>query len=437
MKKIVFVIAILIASGCGTRQQHTSDATTEPHTATSHDTAPKNELSERDEALYEKVLRQVTEAEEQLAEMAGELSEKRMASLLAEIRKIKYSYNENLTGEAKAKCEALAKRVAELKEMAQEISQGTMPAVHLARKATLVEQPTAHPFYLKAGDVLRYTIEAESAIGVKVYNADSRKMLRTHNAAVVNDSLVATYSAIYLLSIEPREKGYVSTTIDVVPTDDDGRPRVMTRRVKCQRGEFGAVEMDSLEMINLFKEPRRFTLRGNIKAAFSGTAKSVVPITIPQGTTEIAYSMYITTSEQLANKKDKFIDGMTYAYRKVKIVGIPLYENTRRSRIIDMLLDENRPITEEDAYCNMYVFRSQKDAKAFQEGTKSSANLDYDVDYSMLGTQSCNGVIPTEGNKTIYIGFENERMRYTNYLVVEAVAIRPTKTYYRNEYSIR
>lgn len=113
-----------------------------------------------------------------------------------------------------------------------------------------------------------------------------------------------------------------------------------------------------------------------------------------------------------------------------------MYEGSRSSGIIASLLDDNRPIREEDAYCNLYVFRNQADARSFQDG-KSVSSLKYDVDYSTLGTQSCNGCIPTNGSKTIYFGFENERMRYTNYLWLEAVTTGNSTEYYKHVYSIR
>ena len=102
-----------------------------------------------------------------------------------------------------------------------------------------------------------------------------------------------------------------------------------------------------------------------------------------------------------------------------------------------MLLDDNRPLRDEDAYCNMYVFRNKAQAKLFQDGTKTASLLGYDVDYSTLGTQSCNGRIPTKGAKTIYLAFENERVRYTNYLWVEVDAVIPTTQYYTTKYSIK
>ena len=85
----------------------------------------------------------------------------------------------------------------------------------------------------------------------------------------------------------------------------------------------------------------------------------------------------------------------------------------------------------------MYVFRNQAQAKQFQDGTKMASQLSYDVDYSTLGTQSCNGRIPAKGSKTIYLGFENERVRYANYLWVEAEVVVPNTVYYTTQYKVK
>ena len=189
-------------------------------------------------------------------------------------------------------------------------------------------------------------------------------------------------------------------------------------------------------MHKCFEEPRKFTLRGQLKAVFSGNSKSLVAVQVPAGTTDILYSMRIATSEYNHSEDGEFHDNLSRSYTRVKFLGLPLYEKSSSNGLLNTLLDDNRPIRDEDAYCNMYVFRNQTQAKQFQDGSKSASLLKYDVDYSTVGTQSCNGRIPMKGTRTIYLGFENERMRYTNYLWVEVEAIVPNTVYYKTKYSI-
>ncbi len=82
----------------------------------------------------------------------------------------------------------------------------------------------------------------------------------------------------------------------------------------------------------------------------------------------------------------------------------------------------------------MYVFRSQNAAKLFQDGKKMASDLPYDVDYSTLGTQSCDGRIPMKGARNIYLAFENERVRFTNYIWVEVLSVTPITEYHTTRY---
>ena len=123
------------------------------------------------------------------------------------------------------------------------------------------------------------------------------------------------------------------------------------------------------------------------------------------------------------------------AYMKIRFLGLPLYEQSVGSGLINTLLSYNKPPREEEAYCNMYVFRNSSYAKKFQDGA-SPSQLPYDVDYSTLGTQSCSGRIPVKGAKTIYLAFENERVRYSNYLWVEAIIVQPKTEYHRTRYYV-
>ena len=159
-------------------------------------------------------------------------------------------------------------------------------------------------------------------------------------------------------------------------------------------------------------------------------------ITVPTGATDILYSMRIATSERDCSDDGEFHDNLTRSYSNVKFLGLPIYESSQSNGLLNTLLDDNRPLREEDAYCNMYVFRSQSHAKQFQDGTKTASELNYDVDWSTIGTQSCNGRIPVNGAKTIYLAFQNERVRYTNYLWVEVEAVVPQTEYYRTNYSV-
>ena len=360
-------------------------------------------------------------------------------------KELYYDYNPmDLTPEQVSMCEALKERVGKLRNdiitlTTNEIKNFKVTPWHYDE--LLLEQSQAYPVYLQKGEKLRWNITASKPITVKVCNADSRSVLKTYNGkSAVKDSLVVENSAIYFIGVNPQGTQYVALDINYKVNDmsrlGNATP-IKVEQVECQKGDFGAKSVSGINMAKCFDEPRKFTLRGQLKAAFSGSAKALVAVQVPTGATDILYSMRIATSEQDRSSDGEFHNGLVNSYKKIKMLGLPIYEKEKSRGILSSLLDDNRPLREEDAYCNMYVFRNQSQAKQFQDGTKATSLLSYDVDYSTLGTQSCNGRIPTKGAKTIYLGFENERVRFTNYIWVEVEVVVPRTEYYTTKYSIQ
>ena len=402
-------------------------------------------LSEREAYRYDRAVAAVERVEALLEKMDATPTQEGILELLTEAKKLEYNYDDTGMGvETMMRCDSLKMRIDDCKRMAVSFTEnrvvtvGKIVAVDVTEQ--LLENNEYYPVYLKKGEKFFCTVEASEPVTVKLYNADTEKLMKSYKGRNVSDSLSISNSAVYLLEIVPQGKTYVSTSLSYRCADAAslyGRPSIRTEQVECSKGSVGAVAVPGIAMRKCFEEPRKFTLRGQIKAAFSGNAQALVAVTVPAGATDILYSMRIATSEQDRSDDGQFHDNLTRSYKRIKFLGLPLYEKSSSNGLLNTLLDDNRPIREEDAYCNMYVFRNKTQAKKFQDGTKTAAGLDYDVDYSTLGTQSCNGRIPVNGAKTIYLAFENERMRYTNYLWVEVEAVVPETVYYTTKYSVR
>ena len=401
-------------------------------------------LSERDTYYYKKALAQVQEVDSIWNVISLNATPKQLQQLISKISKLKYEYNDkgmNLT--TLKVCDSLKQRIEFLQtDFMEDIKNNYLNAgkqIILHEPNKILSSKTIFPFFLRKGEKLYLDVHATGKSNIALRNVDVEKLIKSYPNRVIDTMLIAN-EGIYALEISPKEKQYVSINIGYKPVsgeDLENRPQVMSQKVECTKEEYGAEASKGIKMQNIFEEPRKFTLRGQIKAAFSGSARALVAIRIPAGATDILYSMRIDTSEGGKSEDGKFYNNLNYSYRKINMLGLPVYESTKSSGILNMILDDNRPIRDEDAYCNMYVFRNQSQAKKFQDGTHTASELTYDVDYSTLGTQSCNGRIPVNGSKTIYLGFENERMRYTNYLWVEAVAVIPTTVYHKEKYTIK
>lgn len=428
MKYIVIFFVVLVFGGCG-------------------GTTTKNEgvnLSEREAYRYDKALQKIAQVESLCEQVATSPSQEAIVALLIKAKALKYDYNdEGMNVETIQHCDSLKMRIMSCQERAVSVAEsvvlqsGEINLLNLSEQ--LLTERTYYPVYLKKGEKLYCKIESSSALTAKLYNADTERLIKSYQRNKIIDSLSIANTGIYLLEVIPQGKLYANVSLGFRPAesvDIYNRPAIFTEQVECKKGDLGAVGVPGIVMRKCFEEPRKFTLRGQIKAAFSGNAKALVAVQVPAGTTDILYSMRIATSESSRSEDGKFHDNLTRSYKRIKFLGLPLYEKTTSNGLLNTLLDDNRPIREEDAYCNMYVFRNQSQAKRFQDGTKAVALLNYDVDYSTVGTQSCNGRIPTKGAKTIYLAFENERMRYTNYIWVEVEAVVPNTVYYRTKYSI-
>ena len=354
-----------------------------------------------------------------------------------------YDYNPmELKPDQAQACESLKKRVDILKRDAsvtvQEAQRCFRYSVH-SNPDCLLEGTSAYPVYLERGDVMYYNIGLQNPGTVKLYNADARQTLKTYSQKTkVADSLVVANKGIYLVEIVPGKAQYASVDIQFRMGEYHPVKTVYSEEISCKAGDFRAVSNKGIVMKPAFDNARKFTLSSQLKSTFTTAAKSIalVPVQIPSGATEILYNLRISTSEQDNSSDGEFPDKMNLSYKKVRFLGLPLYESSRGSGLFSTLLDDNRPLREEDAYCNMYVFRNQWAAKQFQDGSKQASQLQYDVEYSTLGTQSCNGRIPTKGAKTIYLAFENERVRYSNYIWVEVLTATPTTEYHTTKYTV-
>ena len=362
------------------------------------------------------------------------------------VKELYYDYNPmDFTSEQVNACEALKTRVKNLREQVACKSSAALKEVEITAfnfSDKLTEATETYPVYLQKGETLKVLASSQQSFTLKISNANSRSVLKSSiGKTSVEYSMEINNTAIYLVEVIPSKAQYLDLSIKY-KIDDWARltapTPIETEQVECGKSDFGAKGVSGILMQKCFDEPRKFTLRGQLKAAFSGSAKALVAVQAPTGATDILYSMRIATSEQDRSTDGEFHENLASSYKKIKFLGLPLYEKEKNGNInlFSKLLDDNRPLRDEDAYCNMYVFRNQTQAKQFQDGTKVASVLNYDVDYSTLGTQSCNGRIPVKGQKTIYLGFENERMRYTNYLWVEVEAIVPKTVYYKTKYSV-
>ena len=379
IKHITVFIILIVITACGKTQGNDE----------------RVRLTEREAYRYDKALQAIKKVEYMCEQVASSPSQETVISLLSKAKELKYEYNDDGMNVATIKhCDSLKMRIENCQQRAASvaeqmiISSKNINVVNLSEQ--LLTEKTYYPIYLKKGETLFCEIEASAALVAKLYNADTEQLIRTYKKSNISDSLLIANTGVYLFELTPQTKQHVDVSLGFRPVEPSGiynRPAIVTEQVECKKGDLGAIGIPGIEMRKCFEEPRKFTLRGQIKAAFSGNAKALVSVPVPAGATDVLYSMRIATSETSRSSDGEFHDNLTRSYKRIKFLGLPIYEKSKSNGLLNTILDDNRPIRDEDAYCSMYVFRNQSQAKQFQDGTKPVSQLNYDFDYSTVGTQ--------------------------------------------------
>ena len=398
---------------------------------------PMNEL---ERAEYQQVQQKIMEVEHLLEDFSTMEADDALA-LLYLTNQLDYTYDyQVLDSASQVKCQLLQKQLDDLKASIRKTvidNLDKIPVNIYHNEDCLLEKKTTYPVYLKRGEKLHVNIATKRTATVKVYNYDAKSTIKTLNETTkFKFSINIENAAIYLIEVNPGSTSqyarininYTTNCIDrLTPTS------IGERTVDAKSGEFRAWSVKGVKMKPILDEPRKFTLRGQLKAMFSGAYRGVVAVEVPLGATDILYSMRISTNEADRSSDGEFNGRANTTYRKIKMLGLPVYESTKSAGIINTILGNYTPLREEDAYINMFVFGSSSQAKKFQDD-KPTAQLSYDINSSIMGMQSCTGRIPVKGRKTIYLGFENERTRYNNYVWVELIAAQPITEYFKTEY---
>lgn len=367
-----------------------------------------------------------------------------LLDVLQEARGLSYDYNPvGLDSVTVSQCAQLKKQVDEYKAKALSDIEGLAKEKKISiisNEDLLMDGIAYYAAALQRGDTFHYRVKAKTPVSLRIINADSKTIERAISGKpVIEGEMQIEHSAVYYFEMNPGTAKYVDINLSYSLADAsrlESLKTVSLEKKECKKGDFLAFGVNGIKTIPLFNGVRAFTLKSQLKSIFSGGDRAVVPVIVPSGAKEILYSLRISTSQQAKSTDGKFDENIGYSYHKVRFLGLPLWNSAHGSSLIDMVLDDNRPLREEDCYCSMYVIRNQSSAKKFQDGTAAITEINYDVDSSTVGTQSCNGRIPVNGSSKIYLSFINERMRFTNYIWVEASAVIPITEYYTYSYSL-
>ena len=271
MKKTSFYLVLLALASCNLKPQ------------------PKS-LTGEELALYNRIQEQVQTVESMLSEFSGmEANDALQVYTLANELEYTYDY-QNLDSASQVKCAILQERVEKLKTDIQQTVMDNLANIPVSiyhNEDCLLEKKTTYPVYLKRGEKLHVNITTKRAATVKVYNYDAKSTVKTLSETTkFNFTINIENAAIYLIEVNPGSTSqyarinihYTTNTIDrLTPTE------IGERTVEAKSGEFRAWSVKGVKMKPILDEPRKFTLRGQLKAMFSGAYRGVVAVELPSG----------------------------------------------------------------------------------------------------------------------------------------------------------
>lgn len=404
-----------------------------------------NQATASADADYENLCSTYEDANSKIKSIEEGCTPNDLQSLEQTIKKLHFNYNEEEIPEEKLNSyKKKAHAIDSLRETLNDQLDEIVPQLKLKYKSvsdTLVAAPgTEYAVFLMRGDTLFVDFEGEEPTKLNVLNADSEKNIASYSKkSEYHFKTAIRNSAVYLIEIKTPQTQYINLDIAKKNPEHDklmATMDVITTIDSAGVGDFHAKETQTVKMKNLFMNPRKISLRSNLKSAFSGSNRSVVALQLPKGSLNVVYQLRISTSKSNQGSDGDFFDRAKESYREIKFLGLPIYESTKEgnSVIRELLGYLTDPPKEEDAYCDMYVFHSQSEAKRFQDH-KPVTELKYDVDLSTIGTQSCTNCMDVKGSNTLYLGFENSHTTKDVYVWLEALATTKSKEYYRCYYT--
>ena len=413
----------------------------------------KNAMSEMEQLKYDNTSKKLEAIYAEANEVLNGNSQAEM-HVYDEIRKLEYDFDEQNMGQnALEKCRSLKKKISALKENPEMVfkdgnainanaTEGTigLQGTLVTRKNLKIKEAMRFPYSLNANDRLSVSLTCSGNIRASLYDINRQKLLKQWTvSSSMSDNVHIAEAGIFMFELTPlSNKATVDLKLSYEGIDKTYRKHVYEDIVDCKSNEFLAMESREVHVKSVFKEPKKVTLRGNLKSMFSGKSRALVSVPVPSNCQALLYSLHISTNERTVSSDNKFENQLSLASKRIKILGVNVYEkHSVSSSLIERLLFNTKPPREEDAYCNLYVLTNAVQAKKFQDEKESSGKYKYDVNQSQMSTQSCNGQLLPNGKKMIYLGLENARVRYDNYITLEVAALTLQKKFVRPVYMAR
>lgn len=303
----------------------------------------------------------------------------------------------------------------------------------------LKDKPLNVPFLGLQGDSLKVVFNADQTISsARIYETKSgRDVKRFRNFKQFEFVFDAYFKSVFDFNLSTSKAIYYDLIIYRKPKDLDSKftqHSIQKDSIVHEKMVENSVKAFELISESVYYEPQKFTMKNSF---WTGKTPIYAAIEVPKETKYFVYSMVVTgeDNERYNPKGNKLLKEVQIKTSKYRVLGVPVFssESSSQDLIRDLINSLSTPSREEGQSLDLYFVESQGDLKKFL----NKQSFKYDIDNSVLGTQSRKGIVKRPKSGYSYFIMTPNTGDSEMYVWFDVVALYERAFYYELQYSLK
>lgn len=305
--------------------------------------------------------------------------------------------------------------------------------------AFLKDKPLNVPFLGLQGDSLKVVFNADQTISsARIYETKSgRDVKRFRNFKQFEFVFDAYFKSVFDFNLSTSKAIYYDLIIYRKPKDLDSKftqHSIKKDSIVHEKMVENSVKAFELISESVYYEPQKYTMKNSF---WTGKTPIYAAIEVPKETKYFVYSMVVTgeDNERYNPKGNKLLKEVQIKTSKYRVLGVPVFssESSSQDLIRDLINSLSTPSREEGQSLDLYFVESQGDLKKFL----NKQSFKYDIDNSVLGTQSRKGIVKRPKSGYSYFIMTPNTGDSEMYVWFDVVALYERAFYYELQYSLK
>jgi hypothetical protein len=290
-------------------------------------------------------------------------------------------------------------------------------------------------FYGLSKDSVKIHFDADKKIKrLIVVEEQSGRQLKNLSKSTFDYVFDVHFDNPFSVIIEFYEESYFNLSIKRKPLSLENKfaiCEIITDSVIVDKKTKTSLEGSRMKYEKVFNEPKKFVVSKSF--SLSGESKVYAAIELPENTREFIYTLRISGETDKLSEDGTLFNQVDRSYKKVKVLGIPLWESEGNSTSItrEILNSLFKPQID-DYTLNVFFFDDDKEIKKFvnYSGSDYVHAFAYDINNSAISTESRVGLIKKPKSGYSYIGLQTTSSFSDTYAWLDAIALSETMYYY-------